>query len=202
MFSDFFHFCFGRFAKFSLNAISVLILRLFFRSRPTRVPRLVMPVIVRIAVNAMACRRSWPHVCQKVFKGIEPTLTDSNTPAAVVFISDILRIIASLFNGLPRRVLAANLSDAAMSMCRQIIPAQAATRAYGAFSQAARSNEGNFAAVTLANPSALSTTSAFAKNNKSGKPFPNEVVSVTRSFHRPDTYLNLFQLSKERWSVL
>lgn len=85
--------CFGLTPKLNDAIISFIVL-LFFLGSPNTV------VWIIISVNTVPFKRVFrcrfiSHICIEVFK-IVPSFADSNSPSSVVFITKLLRILATL----------------------------------------------------------------------------------------------------------
>ncbi len=86
---------------YPLPVITIYILD--FSSRPAAISGLVIAVVVD-AINGMISGRSRPHVGEKIFERIRPSLADSNSTTAIETVVLIVGVVAAAFNALPAGV--------------------------------------------------------------------------------------------------
>lgn len=78
------------------------ILGLFFSSSPSTITRLIVTVVIN-SFNSKSIGR-FSHIKKKIFKGINPSIANFDSSAAVSGISFIFRICASVFHRNPRGI--------------------------------------------------------------------------------------------------
>jgi len=86
-----------------LNRTRSAILGLLFGVGPAAVAGLVVAILVRIAINALAWR-ALSHVSEEVFKAVYPSLTDYDSPASIVFVILRVRVATSGPHAVPYMV--------------------------------------------------------------------------------------------------
>lgn len=74
---------------------------LFFKSCPSAIVRLVVPVVIRKTVKGVSERRTRAHVLKESFEVVEPTVADRDASSSVSVVGMIFRIAASFFDALP-----------------------------------------------------------------------------------------------------
>ena len=88
---------------------------LFFSGRPSTIARFIIPVIVRITVQAVFLRRPRSHIFQKNFKN-EPSRRDHYSSSSIIFISWIFFISTSSKHRRPGIILGDFVRHAMSSM--------------------------------------------------------------------------------------
>lgn len=73
---------------------SCLISRLCYRISPSTVIRRIVSIIIN-SVNRIPIW-SWPHVINKLYKGIKPSIANLNTPRSIIPVMGVGRVEASL----------------------------------------------------------------------------------------------------------
>ena len=98
----------------------ISIFSLFFRSSPTNIARLIVPVSVRITINRVLWSRHWTNICKKVLKGVEPSVTHSDTTTPIVTKARVVRICCTCFDTCPYAVLSrcSPIYCSTMSLCK------------------------------------------------------------------------------------
>jgi len=135
------------------RACPTLVSALLAARRPSAVPRGVWPVIVD-PVNAVIGRRAVPHVGVELLEGGPPLRTHRDAAAAVVRISCVACIQASVAQGQPGGVLGRPPPTMPETGLRVI--AQAATRKGVACTEMPDEDRGRGTAVAPTGPSGLS----------------------------------------------
>lgn len=102
---------------------------LFDTSRPSTIVRRVWAIVVD-AINAVDWRWSSSHVSQECLKGIQPAVTDANTPRSVSVITVAVGIAAALLNVRPRRIFR-GLSVLARFSVLKVTPSTVTTASSG-----------------------------------------------------------------------
>src|SRR5262249_24807635 len=87
------------------HAVRTNVIHLFSRRGPARVSRSIIPIHVWITIKGMLTTRSWPHIRQKVYKRMQPTLTYLNATPPIILIGFIIGIQATAFHRPPGSML-------------------------------------------------------------------------------------------------
>lgn len=133
---------------------------LFFTSCPFYIPWLIVTIIVD-AIYGMLGGWSFPHFCEKLFKGMKPKL---NTSPAIIRMGFICNAIATVFCV----VIGSVFSRKRRSMGRAHFDCQAAARLSTSTSQTTSINKFDIATLTLAIPkSAVFSNAAVSDDGQS-----------------------------------
>lgn len=119
-------------------------------SGPPTIARLVMAVVID-AIKRMLVRGFWPHICQEVYKRINPSLADRDSTAAVVGVLRSMLVQAPALHRSPRTIF----SRVRSSVCRSWGLARSAKAPAGddlLERQLSHTEEPTFSAVALAEP--------------------------------------------------
>jgi len=105
----------ARFPVYGKHMSILSITHLLFSRSPSTVRFTIIPVVI----NTFNCmfRRAMSHVIQKCFETIEPFLTHSNSPSAVIFVPIVARVKASRFHTKPCAVFMSRAASC-MPVCR------------------------------------------------------------------------------------
>lgn len=170
------------FSKHGVQPIAAHVPLLFANRRPPAIPRLIISVVVRIAVNGMFWRRSRTHVGVEVLE-LAPAFTDCNSASAVAAPSRPVRVAASLPHTRPRSIfrrLGHSVScRQSNKCCSRHFRGKAPARFNGAGAQITASNLRRLAAVANASPEICAAKRAEQANNQEpAKPLPDEVLKT------------------------
>jgi len=96
--------------------IGMSVPRLLFSGGPAAVPRFVVPIIVRVAVDGVVGRRLTPHVRQEVLEGVNPSFAHGDAASTVDPVSVVVGVLAAVEHQSPRGEFSALLSALGVPM--------------------------------------------------------------------------------------
>lgn len=164
------------------------VIALFSNGRPSAIVRRVIAVVVN-AVDGMF--RGWArsHVLIEGIKGIAPTLTNLNAPAAIARVSIYCRIVAAIQHRIPRRVF--RLPSIAVNQCVFVVQLQAAATAGVLRFQIIGANGHDATALTFTNPMgaranvpASRNRMTIGDNRQVVVSFANQIVEILGNWSR------------------
>lgn len=159
------------------------VMSLFKWSGPSRIPRLVIPVFVRVAVNGVLICWGWSHVGKERAE-IVPSIADSDAGSAPIFPLPEPRVITPFAHMLPRAIF-----FSALIACRSAvlgarkandITLQTPTGSRIATSQRANGKNNVLSAFAAAKP--LSSLQCFDVGN-GYEPAESLVMNIGRGWH-------------------
>ena len=100
-----------------MQATDFSISRLFGFCGPATVSRLVVPIIVREAVNGIGWTWTTPHICEEVIKRFYPTVAYTNSKTTIIFIICGLWILAATLHAMPSPIFRAPVAFRRLAMC-------------------------------------------------------------------------------------
>lgn len=139
--------------KRQANGISSIV-RLLCARRPSTVGRFVVAGIVD-SIDRVRLRRTRAHVGKKGAEIVLPSVTDANAFLAVFPVVTIVRIAATVFYALPRRVFDALTAAVRQSPLSDLLIAPAATTAATAFTQGVTNHVSFDSAIAAAHPNSF-----------------------------------------------
>jgi len=170
---------------------------LFFHCCPADVSRLIVPVVVRKAIDRVQFRRAWTDVREEDREVVEPFSADADTTRAVSLELRTGWVAAALFHRRPRhifrRIVQAMSREATTRAVSQLFASQAAATPRYARTETTQARDVKSSAVTTTPPEGRLFTHArlwqALKRHQSSESLVSEIEMWKR--HRRTLYRNI-----------